>query len=225
MGSELRTNKAIKPATHSPHLMATWSAAQRRVASVFLIAHLLAVFSGPWHAPPPASLLSEKANALFAPYQAMAFLDHGYRFFAPDPGPSHLVRYEIRRGDGTQLQGQLPDVGTNRPRLLYHRFFMITETIYNIWSRLEIPPPEVKLTDEQRRLLDATNAPTRSLLNQVARGIAQQLMRQTGGTSIRLSLIEHLIPLPDDVAAGRPLNDPELYRVLADLGEFEIGKP
>ena len=37
---------------------------------------------------------------VFRPYLEAAYLDHGYAFFAPDPGPSHLVRYELEFDDG-----------------------------------------------------------------------------------------------------------------------------
>ncbi|MCA9166323.1 MAG: hypothetical protein KDB23_01585 [Planctomycetales bacterium] len=215
-----------KPNTiSSPAAAGGWTPARRKLVSALLLWHLLAVLSAPWHAPPPASYLSEQVNKIFAPYQAATFLDHGYRFFAPDPGPSHLVRYELTRDDGTLVQGQLPDPAANRPRLLYHRFFMITETMYNIWMRIEEPPAEAQLTAAQRQAIDESNAATRDLLHQVADGIAQQIMRYETTSRVRLQLVEHLIPLPEQVRAGRPLDDPELYRVLADLGEFEMGTP
>jgi len=35
------------------------------------------------------------------------FAGGGYHVFAPEPGPSHLVRYEVTRADGSQVEGIL----------------------------------------------------------------------------------------------------------------------
>ena len=86
----------------------TWTPAQRGFASVLIAAHLAAVVIAPWSSPPPAPLLAEQAARAISPYLAAGFLNHGYRFFAPDPGPSHLVRYELTRADGSVLEGKVP---------------------------------------------------------------------------------------------------------------------
>lgn len=200
-----------------PRTFAGWSVRRRLLASGILTFHLLAIFCAPWHSPPPASYLSEVVNRFFAPYQGLAFLDHGYRFFAPDPGPSHIVRYELVTSDGRTRAGSLPDTQAHSPRLLYHRFFMATETLFNVWTRIETPPAEAKLSAEERKALEQP----RQMVQAIAQGIAQQLLRETNGKRVHLYLVEHLIPLPEDVAANKRLNDPTLYRDLADLGEFE----
>jgi hypothetical protein len=202
------------------HGARTWTTNQRRLASCLVFAHLAAVFIAPWSSPPPAPLLAETMARWFSPYQSAAYLNHGYRFFAPDPGPSHIVRYELVRSDGSTVTGQIPDPVAHRPRLLYHRFFMITETLYNTWSRIETAPAETPIPPEELERLKRRNEFTQQLVQQLAKGLAHQLLLRERGRSVRLTLQEHAIPFPEDVEAGRPLNDPSLYTALADLGEF-----
>ena len=59
----------------------------------------------------------------------MLGLANGYRFFAPEPGPSHLIRYEVTLPDGTRKEGFFPDRAHHQPRLLYHRYFMLSEFV------------------------------------------------------------------------------------------------
>ena len=60
------------------------------------------------------------------PYLQILYLNHGYQFFAPEPGESTLLAFEAERDDGTVVRGRIPD-RTTWPRLLYHRHFMLTE--------------------------------------------------------------------------------------------------
>jgi hypothetical protein len=77
----------------------------KAICSVLIIVHLWAVLSrpiefatqGPFGPSPSASLLRVPVR----PYSQFMYLDHGYAFFAPDPGPSHLIEAEITRADGT----------------------------------------------------------------------------------------------------------------------------
>src|SRR4051812_9871294 len=101
----------------------------RAVASALLVAHLCAVFVGPWAMPPAGSLLSRSFAAALGPYVQAMYLDNGYRFFAPEPGPSHLIRYEILLPDGKRVEGYFPDRKRHWPRLLYHRYFMLSEFV------------------------------------------------------------------------------------------------
>src|ERR1700722_11148109 len=71
--------------------------------------HVAAVFVGPWAMPPHGSELARSIANAFGPYLQAAFLNNGYRFFAPEPGPGHLVRYEIVTHDGQKIEGSFPD--------------------------------------------------------------------------------------------------------------------
>ena len=106
-----------------------WGIGRRRLASVLLLLHLIAIISAPLAGPPPASDLSRHLESLFLPYLQAGFLGHGYRFFAPNPGPSHLVRYEVTFPDGRSESHQFPDPNVHWPRLYYHRHFMVAEQV------------------------------------------------------------------------------------------------
>ena len=79
----------------------------RRLASVLILAFLVIVILGPLSNPLPSRHLTGPLAAWVSPIHRALFLGHGYRFFAPNPGPSHLVQYKITRADGTQLEGCL----------------------------------------------------------------------------------------------------------------------
>jgi hypothetical protein len=66
--------------------------------SVGLLLHLTAVIMAPFAMPPSSELVRDVADRL-RPYIDSLYLDHGYRFFAPSPGPSHLVRYRLELPD------------------------------------------------------------------------------------------------------------------------------
>ncbi len=105
------------------------------VVSLLLLIHITAVFiapftfassSGPGSASPFAVGLM---NALRA-YIDAVYLDHGYFFFAPNPGPSHLVRCRLEYEAGREAEeSTFPDRQRHWPRLLYHRHFMLSESL------------------------------------------------------------------------------------------------
>jgi hypothetical protein len=99
----------------------------RGVLSILLMLHLTAVFVAPAVAPPtPRSDFFGALHDFFTPYLNLAYINHGYGFFSPDPGSSFIIRYHIERKDGEVLEGVMPDLEKNWPRLLYHRYFMLT---------------------------------------------------------------------------------------------------
>lgn len=200
-----------------------WSPTQRVVASLLLATHLLAVFASPWSSPPPAPLLAQRISGLFRGYQTAAFLNHGYRFFAPDPGPSHVIRYVLTRPDGQEITGRLPDPNAHWPRIIYHRHFMISETLFNLHRQIEDPPeflpPSEKLAWQQR------NHATQQLVDRLAEAVGRELLVSRRAQKVHLFLEEHSIPYPEDVMQGLPLDAPDLYNDLADLGEYsEVGR-
>ena len=97
-------------ATDTPTTVTTPDArpAVRAVVSLLVMLHVAAVFVGPW-AMPPNSRLAVAVGRVFQPYLDVLSLGNGYRFFAPEPGPSHLVRYEVTLDDGTLVEGSFPN--------------------------------------------------------------------------------------------------------------------
>ncbi|MBL9124992.1 MAG: hypothetical protein JNG90_15250, partial [Planctomycetaceae bacterium] len=45
-----------------------------------------------------------------------------------------------------------------------------------------------------------------------AQSYADHLLARYGARRVTIHLVRHLIPFPEDVRAGRPLDDPQLYR-------------
>jgi hypothetical protein len=151
--------------------------------------------------PPQASELVAACAGVFRPYVEGMSLANGYRFFAPEPGPSHIVRYELTFDDGSTREGFFPSREANKPRLLYHRYFMMSEFL---------------------NTLENSGAP-RERLDKYIHSFAQHLMHAEGAKSVRLYLRRHWVPRMEEVRAGRRLSDSVLY-VEHPLGTFERDK-
>jgi hypothetical protein len=171
--------------------------AVRALVSVLVVLHVLAVFIGPWAMPPQNSELGASCARLFQPYLESMGLANGYRFFAPEPGPSHLVRYEVILPDGSQKQGVFPDRRQHKPRLLYHRHFMLSEFI-NTLANPDAPPDRAEA---------------------YAKSYAQHLAHLHQGTQVKLYLRRHFVPRMSEVRQGMRLTDERLYEE-RPLGTF-----
>jgi hypothetical protein len=233
-GTGLRASAAfVREAVDSGPQIA-WSPATRGVVSALILFHLAAAFVAALVAAPPVSELSSAMASIFRPYINAVDLNHGYRFFAPDPGPSHLVRYHLEFADGSKHDGLFPNLEEERPRLLYHRYFMLSEKLYGFYS-------VVREIDERRKepQFESTNSDpaARAALQQLeearkgadaayqafARSYGNELLRRTGAKRVTLELVEHFVPPPEFVADGKRLNDPSLYVVRDTLGPYGEG--
>jgi hypothetical protein len=210
-----------------------WRPGWRWIISGLLAFHVTAVFMGPFafSTRTGAGTSSEFARPLmrlFRPYVQAMFLDHGYAFFAPDPGPSHLVRYKVEFDDGRPaVEGTFPDLATERPRLLYHRHFMLAEQLHDSFAppvfRSVPPPPPSKLNEEAQERWDQSvrqQAEQTQLAWQRDRAaydarwaaFEQHLLHKHGGTSVSMARIEHRLPRPEWVETlGMRLDDSSLY--------------
>jgi len=181
--------------------------------------HLACVVIAPLADPPPSSELSRGLARIARPYIQAVALDNGYRFFAPDPGPSHLVRYELHNADGSQRSHEFPNRQEHFPRLLYHRHFMLSETVSAIAGPYTEEPPEGFLSETDRR--DFYKAKGRGMI--LARSVAQYLLRCNPEVGrVRLFTVTHMIPILPDVRNGMKLDDRRLYNEVL-LGEFTRG--
>jgi hypothetical protein len=174
------------------------SAAVRRVVSALVLFHVAAVFIGPFATPPQTSELAMRLGRSIQPYLDVLNLANGYRFFAPEPGPSHLVRYELTMPDGTTEQGMFPSRGEHWPRLLYHRYFMLSEFL-NTLSNPAMPKEQAEA---------------------YARSYAEQLAAAHGAKSVKLYLRRHYVPRMEEVRGGMRLDDKRLDTEQL-VGEFE----
>lgn len=227
MGTQPRNNETAATRTEKH-----WSTGVRWLVTGWLCLHLSALVAAPMAGPPPASDLSRSVASKLEWYIRPLFLGHGYRFFAPNPGPSHRVRYEVVRDDGTIVEGVFPNLDDQWPRLLYHRMFMISETVNASVSSL--PSPDAfaenlaagqeetkRLADDghylqaerlKRQLDEEQLGYERALRNRdrLLQAIAQRLAIEHQGSQVKLYLQEHLIPTPLDVELGTSIHDPEL---------------
>jgi hypothetical protein len=202
------------------------------MASVLIALHVFALFVAPWSMPPPASELSGVFAAALRPYLHAVFIYHGYRFFAPNPGASHIVQYELQFADGRKESGQFPDLKRHWPRLLYHRHFMLSETVYqatDIPPEPAAPPRNLPPLIRQRATADyaaameryRTAAANRDLL---VSAVAQRLLIDSGAKRVRLWAVEHAILSPQQVMDGIPLTRKDTY-IKRPLGEFTRNAP
>lgn len=126
---------------------------------------------------------------IYRPYLDALYLNHGYHFFAPEPGPSHLVRYELILQDGSKETGYFPNKTEHWPRLRYHRHFMLSEHMAQFTE--EGTPPE--------------------FLRTFSKSYAQHLLAAHHAKEVKLILIRHLFPTPEQVLEGMKLTDQSLF--------------
>lgn len=68
----------------------------------------------------------------FQHYLNLAYLNHGYNFFAPDPAGTHVIRYQVPQISGEPLEREFPNLQQQWPRLLYHRHMMLAEQTWGM---------------------------------------------------------------------------------------------
>ena len=160
------------------------------LVNLWLCYHLFAIIICPASVAPAAPIV-RSGWTLASRYLQALYLNHGFHFFAPDPGGSTLVRYTVELTDGTTRGDQIP----NRkiwPRLLYHRHFMLTEFLGN-------GPEEFK--------------------PYVERALARNLCRTTGAQRVSLFLVSHDTISIEGILAGKSINDSASYSEI-ELGSY-----
>lgn len=150
--------------------------------SLWLLFHISAVFLYPAAIPaPPGSLLSTISDAFFERYMEALYMVQGHRFFAPEPGPGTLIAYRIERADGSIEENLFPrrDI---KPRLMYHRHFMLSERSQDVGAE-------------------------REWFRMYARHLAHEL----DGERVTLWRVVHYLPTPQELLSGKQLTDQEFY--------------
>ena len=170
--------------------------------SVLLIMHLTAVFIFPFafatnFESPAAMPIVDVAR----PYATAMHLNHGYAFFAPNPGPSHLIRYKVEFADGRPpIERMFPDIQRHWPRLLYHRHFMLAEHLHANY----IPPqPPPQASDEDRRRWRTR----RDLYEKYWSAFEDHLLETYQADKVTMVRIEHGIPNPDQFERVQRLDE------------------
>jgi hypothetical protein len=222
-----------------------WSAWQRTLASVMIAAYLFLLVLGPLSNPISSQHLTAPIAKTLGPLHRGLFMGHGYRFFAPNPGDSHLVQYKITNSDGTQVEGQFPDRDTAWPRLLYHRWFMLSETIFAEHAQTPSPSEFKKLNlekservklllqnakielgnelEKQRSQEEAEYERTIKRIKALVRSTGKFLLERHDGQEIELSVGTRTIPFPVEVRQGADLDDEVFLRYPANrvIGRFK----
>jgi hypothetical protein len=151
------------------------------LVNLWLVYHLAGIVIAPWSVP-PSSRLVQNSWLKFQRYVQILFLNHGYHYFAPEPGNSTLVAYVLEMPDGRQETGRIPNRGI-WPRLFYHRHFMITEFL----AASDNYPP--------------------ALRKELLRSMARELCREHGAIRVSLSKVTHRLPTMEHIRAGGTLNE------------------
>ncbi len=192
--------------------------------SVFAVVHVIAVYAEPFRfstqaeSPAPADDALLIRNAL-KPYIDMMYLNHGYYFFAPNPGPSHLVvcvfndvDFSSKPNTAEDINNHLerivyPDKAIQKPRLLYHRYFMYTEFYHTLFTPNDLPenandgapmPPELKRG--------------KALYAALGQSLEKYFNVRYPERRFQIFRVEHGLPTARQVLdEGMKLDDPRLY--------------
>ena len=189
----------------------------RLLFSILIIGHLLALILPPLsvqtRGPVGQSPSVSTVLAGVEPYSQLLYIDRGYAFFAPDPGPSHLIQVAITNPDGQRIERRYPDLDQQWPRLLYHRHFMLSEFLQEIYHPPG-PPEELQKANPQEARYWSLS---RSRYERIRQSMIDHLRHEYPGDDVAIARIEHLLPnLLDYQQEPVELTDERLYRVLLD---------
>ena len=223
-----------------------WSLRVRLIASVLILGHVTAIFWPPFTAAcqgrdGSSSPFADGIMAWVRPYASLIYLDHGYAFFAPDPGPCHLVHYKVEFADGREpVKGIFPNLKEEQPRLFYHRHFMLSEELQKAFIPPEppqAPPLPANLPQAERRQLEIEQQ--RELTEQTAfwkhrreqyeilhKSMEDHLLAKFGGSKVTLTRRRHLLLSPGEfLLKGERLDLPETYIDLPEARLTEVIRP
>jgi len=217
-----------------------WSGRARFVASVLIGLHLLAVAAEPlrFFSRSPENFAAADTALLrraLGPYVDAMYLSHGYFFFAPNPGPAHLIECQLNpESESANINPTsinsvaldksqwkiFPDRKDQWPRLLYHRHFMLSEFYHTLFAPTEleniteIDPRVVQQWRDDRRIYESLQD-----------CIKQNLINKHPSHNVVLKRIQHELPNPRTVLVDRwKLTDPRLYNELLEGPVKEVAK-
>jgi hypothetical protein len=215
---------AQDPNTSADNSTIRWSPRKRAIVSGLLVFHLAAVFLPPFafqtsSSPGAGSPFAQPLMLWISPYADAAYLNHGYAFFAPDPGPSYLLRASMEFDDDREtIHRTMPDLNIDWPRLRYHRHFMLSEHLNGAFLPAE-PPPEVaenpgELEYWQRR---------HQLYEARREAIVSHLKKKHGAARVNLRRVEHRLLDPYEITqSNRRIDAPETYIELSEAPMREV---
>jgi hypothetical protein len=184
---QARITAAVPPQSAGSRLL-------RSLVNSWIVFHFAAIIAAAGSVGPTSELVLAGWR-LFRPYLQLFYLNHGYNFFAPQPVPSTLLNFEAVREDGTVVNGRIPDP-TIRPRLLYHRYLLLTEHI-------GVAPPDL-----QRNWY---------------KSYARHICRKYGAKRVSLTRLTHFPPTMEMVRNGARLDEPRSYEEMF-VGDFSCSE-
>jgi hypothetical protein len=195
----------------------------RLAASSLLLLHIFAMFLSPFHfnTIPPGGNPAPDAELVMPwlrPYINFMFLNHGYAFFAPNPpAANHLMRASLDTGDDRPPTAiTFPDRALHRPRLMYHRHFMLTEFLHGAY-----PDP---LPDEPDAESRARHAEALANYFRIRASFENHLRVAYGVPAASITRVEHRMIPYDVLLRERPsLTDPRSYSDLDDVPVSPMG--
>ena len=166
----------------------------RWAVNLWVVFHFAAVLAAASSVGPTSDLILA-AWKPFRPYLQALCLNHGYNFYAPQPAPSTLLSYEVRRGDGTIVRGRVLD-RAEKPRLLYHRYLLLTEHLVFV---------------------------SQDMQQHWYKSYARHLCRKYGGSRVGLTRLIHYPPTMEMVRGGATLDEPFSYEEMF-VGDFSCSE-
>ncbi len=221
-----------------------WNPTRRTIATVLIAGYLFLMVLAPLSNPIASRSLTGPLSDAVAPLHQALYLNHGYRFFAPEPGPTHLVHFTIEKANEDNIEGQFPDRTTEWPRLLYHRWFMLSERLYfeyNLPEESDFQASQMELAKTIDNLRSRGHfalskqfkselsvsakqyESAKSRIDLLQTSIAGYLLGHFDGDRVTLSIQERVIPHPIDLATGTQLDDPRYLTTLKTIAVFELG--
>ena len=219
-----------------------WSPACRAIASLVIVAYLGIVLLGPLSNPIGSPNLTQPLANFVSPIHQALYHGHGYRFFGPDPSATHRVVVKGVQQDGTGFEAAFPDRKQHWPRLLYHRWFMLSETMFHEFS---ITPNQtafqerLKNYDREIARFQEQNKPSlsqqlqheravevelyqisRERFNSLAGSVARVLAQRHKAKTIELFIQERTLPFPEEVVSGMKLGDDEFLSERIKIGSW-----
>jgi len=193
----------------------------RVIISLLLIVHIVAIFMPPFMLQASGSggtsPIGEMVVDALQPYIDIAFLNHGYAFFAPNPGPSHLLRARIEFDDGREpIEETFPNLGQQWPRLLYHRHFMLSEQL-----NAQYQPPQLPQEISQELELADRWQTARRLYELKWRSFKERLEAKHDAPYVTLTRVRHrMIDVFEVEEQNKKLDDKDTFIPLREDGSI-----
>ena len=233
----------MAPSASETRQTSSWNQGIRNLVSGLLVLYLMLVVLAPLSNPVASADLTGPVSRFSAPLLRAFNLNHGYRFFGPEPGPSHLVVCSVTQADGTKSEIRIPDASEMSPRLGYHRWFMLSERIF---GEFDMTPDEAAFQEGQMRLAALSDElkregkfavadrvkrqrireeeeyrRARKRIDSLVKSLANYVIEREAGVEIELKIQERALPTPLDLIRETPLDDPKFLTTLKVIGRFK----